>query len=135
MNTSSNINSGELEEILSRLKQNLTEVEEERMFVLSQTGLHVPGETVRKYEIEVCDLKTRIEETEKALQDKKAEKVIFVGRYVCTCMKVTLKDLEEEIHNGARTFKDIHLKTHCGAKCGACIDNIKKIVQDTVDQK
>ena len=135
MNTLSNMNSDELEEVLSKLKQNLAEIEEERTFVLSQTGLHVPGGTVKKYEVEVYDLKARIEETEKTLHDKKAGKVIFVGRYVCTCMKVTLKDIEEEIHNGARTFKDIHLKTLCGAKCGACIDSIKKIVPDAVDNE
>jgi bacterioferritin-associated ferredoxin len=50
-------------------------------------------------------------------------------------MKVTLKDIEEEIRNGALTFKDIHLKTLCGAKCGACIDTIKQIVQEIVDKK
>jgi len=135
MNTLSNMNIDELEEILSKLKKDLAEVEEERIFILGQTGLHVPGGTVKQYEAEVHNLRERIEETEKTLQGKKTEKTAFVGRYVCTCMKVTLKDLEEGIHNGARTFKDLHLKTHCGSKCGTCVDNIKKIVQDTVDKK
>jgi bacterioferritin-associated ferredoxin len=60
---------------------------------------------------------------------------MFVGKYVCSCMKVTLKDVEEEIRNGSLTFKDIHLKTHCGAKCGACIDTIKDIVKDSVENQ
>jgi bacterioferritin-associated ferredoxin len=61
--------------------------------------------------------------------------LVYIGRYACTCMKVKLKDIEEEIRNGALTFKDIHLKTLCGAKCGVCIDTIKEIVQNSVDRK
>ena len=74
MNDYSHMTISELERFLSKLHTNLDEVEEERMFVLSQTGLHVPGATVKKYEAEVCTLRERIEETEKALLSKKAEK-------------------------------------------------------------
>ena len=35
---------------LNYVRINLAEIEEERTFVLSQTGLHVPGGTVKKYE-------------------------------------------------------------------------------------
>lgn len=73
MITLSNMTISELEKFLLKLKNDLEEVEEERMFVLSQTGLHVPGVTVKKYEAEVYDLKDRIEEAEKFLQSKKAE--------------------------------------------------------------
>ena len=60
---------------------------------------------------------------------------MFIGRYVCICMKVTLKDIEEAVDNGAHTFKDVHIKTLCGGKCGVCIDKIKQIVDDMVKEK
>lgn len=50
-------------------------------------------------------------------------------------MKVTLKDIEDEIKRGALTFGDVHQRTLCGGKCGACIDGIKEIVHDLVERK
>jgi hypothetical protein len=64
---------GELEKHVAKLKENLEEVEEEKMFVLSQTGLHVSASEVSKYEAEVGSLKARIEEAEQALRAKRAE--------------------------------------------------------------
>lgn len=60
----------ELDEYLSELKAELEEVEEERMFVLSQTGLHVSASTVKKYETELNELRTRIEAVEQAVHAK-----------------------------------------------------------------
>jgi len=62
----------ELEKILFKLKDELEEVEEERMFIMGQTGIHLPGATVKKYEAEVQGLKDRIEACETALNNKKA---------------------------------------------------------------
>jgi hypothetical protein len=65
-----NMGPGELEEYLSKLKEDLAEVEEERMYVLGQTGLHVSAGAVKKYETETAALKDRIEEVEQALRAK-----------------------------------------------------------------
>jgi len=64
---------GELEKLLSELREHLEEVEEERMFVLRQTGVHLPGKTVREYEAEVNELKAKIDEVEIALRSKKTD--------------------------------------------------------------
>jgi uncharacterized coiled-coil DUF342 family protein len=64
---------GELEDRLSELKADLEEVEEERMFVLSQTGLHVSAGAVKKYETEISALKARIEEAEQVAHAKRAK--------------------------------------------------------------
>jgi hypothetical protein len=64
---------GELDEYPSRLKGDLEEVEEERMFVLSQTGLHVSAGAVKKYETEIGALKARIEEAEQVVHARRAE--------------------------------------------------------------
>jgi flagellar biosynthesis chaperone FliJ len=65
--------SDELDEYLTKLKDDLEEVEEERMFVLGQTGLHVSAKTVSKYESNINRLKENIEEAEKALEAKRPE--------------------------------------------------------------
>jgi len=67
-----NMGPGELEEYLSKLKEDLEEVEEERMYVLGQTGLHVSAGAVKKYETEIAALKDRIEEVGQALRAKQA---------------------------------------------------------------
>jgi hypothetical protein len=62
----------QLEEYVSKLKEDLEEVEEERMFVLSQTGLHVSAKTVTKYESDINRLKEGIDEAERVLRAKQA---------------------------------------------------------------
>lgn len=61
----------ELEKTLRKLNYDLEEVEEERMFLLGQTGIHLPGATVKKYEAEVNHLKGRIEDCKAAIEQKK----------------------------------------------------------------
>ncbi|SHI49676.1 hypothetical protein [Desulfosporosinus lacus] len=47
---------------LKTLSEELKELEEEQSYVLKQTGLHLPGHTVRRYEAEVQTLKASIAE-------------------------------------------------------------------------
>jgi hypothetical protein len=61
---------GELSEYLSKLQVDLEDLEEERMFVLGQTGLHVSAGEVKKYEAEFDSLKARIEEAERLVRAK-----------------------------------------------------------------
>lgn len=63
----------ELDKYLAKLRADLEEVEEERLFVLRQTGLHVSAGTVKKYESELNDLKTKIDEAEQVLHTRQAE--------------------------------------------------------------
>ena len=64
---------GELEDHLSELTADLEEVEEERMFVLSQTGLHVSAGAVKNYEGEINALQARIEEAKRVVRAKRAK--------------------------------------------------------------
>ncbi|MDW8800423.1 hypothetical protein P8V03_04560 [Clostridium sp. A1-XYC3] len=62
--------SRELEKKLLELKEYLEDVEEERMHVLGQTGIHVPGAAVRKYEAEIEEIKNNIRQVEHLLGKK-----------------------------------------------------------------
>ncbi|MGI6659667.1 MAG: hypothetical protein ACOX4N_09750 [Dethiobacteraceae bacterium] len=55
---------------LQQLREELEEIEEERAIVLGQTGLHLPGSTVTKYEAETSYLKEQIEMLEDLLNSK-----------------------------------------------------------------
>ncbi len=60
----------ELEEKRIKLQESLEDVQEERMHMLGQTGIHLPGTTVKRYEAEIKELEKKIKDIE-ALLDKK----------------------------------------------------------------
>lgn len=57
---------------LCKLSEELEELEEERSFVLNQTGIHLPGHVVKKYESEIIALKQSIAEIKAELEKEKA---------------------------------------------------------------
>jgi hypothetical protein len=59
---------GELREQLSKLTAELEEIEEERVFVLGQTGLHVSAGAVSKYHSEISRLGAEIDQVERLLR-------------------------------------------------------------------
>lgn len=62
-----------LEERLQKKIAYLREIEEERKFVLGQTGLHVPGTKVREYEELVARLSSDIEKIKYTLEKKRRD--------------------------------------------------------------
>ncbi len=62
----------ELEKKLIKFKDSLEDIEEEKSIVLGQTGIHLPGNTVKKYEIEIDEINQSINELEVLLQKKRA---------------------------------------------------------------
>lgn len=62
----------ELEKKLVKFKDSLEDMEEERSIVLGQTGIHLPGTTVKKYQIEIDEINQSINELEELLQKKRA---------------------------------------------------------------
>lgn len=60
----------ELEKLLAKMNSELEEIEEERSFVLKQTGIHLPGSAGKKYEVEIKRLKEKIDSCSAVLQEK-----------------------------------------------------------------
>ena len=71
MNDFENMSIPDLEKKLKRFKDSLEDIEEERSLVLGQTGIHLPGATVKKYEIEIEEINQCINELEGLLQKKR----------------------------------------------------------------
>lgn len=65
------LRSEDLTRRLQMLTEELEELEEERSFVLKQTGLHLPGHTVKRYVAEVQTLKESIAELMAELEIRK----------------------------------------------------------------
>lgn len=63
-----NMSVPELEKKLLKFKDSLEDIEEERSFVLGQTGIHLSGATVKKFKIEIEEINERINELEELLQ-------------------------------------------------------------------
>jgi hypothetical protein len=64
----SGMTSAELHEYVSGLRSELEDAEEERTFVLGQTGLHVSAASVKRYEAQVSGLQAKIAEAEDAIR-------------------------------------------------------------------
>ena len=60
----------ELEQKLKKLQDDLEDIQEERKFVLGQTGIHLPGATVQKFEAEISELEKKIAAVKSVLKKK-----------------------------------------------------------------
>lgn len=60
----------DLERRLSTLTEELEELEEEKSFVLKQTGLHVPGGKVQQYQTQTLALQESIKELRLELSNR-----------------------------------------------------------------
>ena len=58
----------DLKRRLQTLSEELEELEEERNFVLKQTGLHLPGHAVRRYESQIQALSESITDLKEELE-------------------------------------------------------------------
>ncbi len=59
-----------LEKLLKKKKEKYQEVEEEKHFVLSQSGRHIPGTLRREYKIELEQIKDRIDKIKEILAER-----------------------------------------------------------------
>ncbi|BCV21254.1 hypothetical protein [Moorella sp. Hama-1] len=70
MNNIGNMSKEEITATIQQLKDQLAEVEEEKSFVLSQTGRHVPGHIAREYEATIDRLQKELSHWQMLLKGK-----------------------------------------------------------------
>lgn len=49
-------------------------------------------------------------------------------KIVCECYGVTYGAIKEAIDNGASTLEEVQEATEAGTACGACIDDIQRLI-------
>ncbi len=51
-----------------------------------------------------------------------------MDKVVCSCMSVTSGMIQEAVNSGARTLEEVQEATGAGTVCGACLDEVKVLV-------
>lgn len=54
---------------------------------------------------------------------------------LCTCLGVSVKDIKDAIASGCQNFAQVQEKTGAGTICGACSDEVEKIVAQLLNEK
>ncbi|SJZ97435.1 hypothetical protein [Selenihalanaerobacter shriftii] len=68
-NSLEDLSTEELEKRLKEEKDKYEELEQEKEFVLGQTGIHLPGNTKQKYDNQLDEIQEKIDEIEEILED------------------------------------------------------------------
>lgn len=49
-------------------------------------------------------------------------------KIVCECLSVTTGMIKDAVDNGATTLEDVQEATEAGTACGACVDDVQRLV-------
>lgn len=55
-------------------------------------------------------------------------------KLVCTCMKITNRQIQEAVQSGATTLEEVQELTKAGTCCRKCCDNIQHLVDYFTDE-
>ena len=58
-----------------------------------------------------------------------------MNKIVCTCYDVTNGQIKEAIDNGATNIDEVQEATGAGMACGACIDDIQRLIDYFMTEK
>lgn len=47
---------------------------------------------------------------------------------VCYCLEITNGMIKDAVYSGANTLEEVQEKTGAGTVCGACLDDIERLV-------
>lgn len=58
-----------------------------------------------------------------------------LDKVVCHCMNITNGMIKEAVENGAKTLEDIQEKTGASTVCGACLEDVQRLVDYFVKER
>ena len=58
-----------------------------------------------------------------------------MDKIVCNCYSITNGGIKEAVDNGAITLDEVMEATGAGTICGACVDDLKRLVDEFVAEK
>lgn len=58
-----------------------------------------------------------------------------LDKIVCNCMSVTYGQIKEAVDSGASTVEEVQEATEAGTVCGACLEDLERLVEHFVKEK
>lgn len=58
-----------------------------------------------------------------------------LDKVVCPCLDITYKMVKDAVDSGASTVEEVQQATGAGTVCGACLDDVQKLVDDFVSKR
>ena len=58
-----------------------------------------------------------------------------LDKVVCHCLNITNGMIKEAVENGARTWKDVQEQTGASTVCGACLEDVQRLVDFFVSEQ
>lgn len=53
-----------------------------------------------------------------------------LNKVVCSCFNVTNRMIKDAVESGADTLEEVQSITSAGTACGACIEDIKNLIEE-----
>ena len=58
-----------------------------------------------------------------------------MDKIVCNCYSITNGGIKEAVDNGATTLEEVQEATGAGTICGACLEDVQRLVDEFVAEK
>ena len=58
-----------------------------------------------------------------------------LDKVVCNCLNVTNGMIKDAVDAGASTLEEVHEKTGAGTVCGACLEEVQRVVDFFVKER
>lgn len=55
-----------------------------------------------------------------------------LDKIVCNCMSITNGMIKDAVDGGASTLEEVQDATGAGTVCGACLDDVRRLVEEFV---
>lgn len=56
-------------------------------------------------------------------------------KIVCNCMSVTVRMIQDAIESGADSLDEVQAVTQAGTVCGACMEDLERVVEALLKEK
>ena len=58
-----------------------------------------------------------------------------MDKVVCYCMNITNRMIKDAVEAGAKTFEDVQEQTGVASVCGACLEDVQRLVDFFVSEE
>lgn len=58
-----------------------------------------------------------------------------LDKVVCNCFNVTNGMIKDAVDAGANTLEEVQSATNAGTACGACLENVERLVDEFVAER